>query len=404
MIVTLSARDAGSSVPVRSEVRQEPRFEGEYGLFVGLTEAGLEVRWLTDDTVAGVARAFVEGKLVDEATTKHSDAHVAQLAVAGPLVTLEYGAASGGALYRTAIRLEPPAPADIEPIASDSIYLFGDVHGEFDRIKTLLEGAGLIDEEGHWQGGSRTVGLLGDLFDRGDDVTRLLWFLYRLEAEAHAVGGQVIVVLGNHEVMVMAGDLRYVGGKEAALGFRHRKLYSDLFDPHTSILGQWLASKPGLVRMGDLLLAHGGVSPTYVDYSLGAFRDTLQSFMAESLFVRWNDPPFLERFAQETTLDSAGVGRRYEFFFGPSSVLWYRGFVLADTLNAHLDKVLKRFDAAVHVVAHTPVETIQERYDGRLIAVDLVDAASEMLLLVRESDGWGRFKISLDGETQRLTP
>jgi len=195
-----------------------------------------------------------------------------------------------------------------------------------------------------------------------------------------------------------------VSGKEAALGFRHRLTYSGLFDPRASVLGRWLASKPGLVRVDDLLLAHGGVSPTYLDYSIDAFQDSLQSFIAESLFVSWNDPALLERFAEATTLDSAAVSRRYEFFFGAESVLWYRGLVRSDTLGSYLDEVLERFDATVHVVAHTPVETIQERYEGRLIAVDLVDAASEMLLLVREPEGWGRFKISLDGRPRRLNP
>ena len=79
-------------------------------------------------------------------------------------------------------------------------------------------------------------------------------------------------------------------------------------------------------------------------------------------------------------------------------MLWYRDLVLADTLGGHLDAVLERFDAAIHVVGHTPVRTIRESYAGKLIAADLLDAATEMLRLVRRQDGgWNRAVIGLDG-------
>ncbi|MCG8468265.1 MAG: metallophosphoesterase [Gemmatimonadetes bacterium] len=378
------------------------RYSGEFGLYVELIEDGLEVRWLTSEPTEGVVRALVDDVVVDAVDTETADAHVARLEIDAPLVTLEYGDAAGEDLTRTRIRIEPPEPVAPSRAVTDSIFLFGDVHGEFDRVVSLLRGSGLIDEDLRWTGGRRTVALLGDLFDRGDDVTRLLWFLYGLEDEARAVGGDVLVVLGNHEVMVMSGDLRYVSGKEASLGFRHRLSYKEMFDPRTSILGRWLASKPGLVRLDDLLLAHGGVSPGYLELSLEAFRDTLERWVAEPLFVHWDDRDSLVATAIEMELDSAAVARRWDFFFSPESVLWYRDLVRSDTLASHLERVLDRHDATLHVVAHTPVQSIQERYEGRLIAVDLVDAASEMLLLVREADGWGRFKIPLDGEPERL--
>ena len=45
---------------------------------------------------------------------------------------------------------------------------------------------------------------LGDLFDRGNDVVRTLWFIYRLEREARKQGGAIHVVLGNHEIMTFS--------------------------------------------------------------------------------------------------------------------------------------------------------------------------------------------------------
>lgn len=379
------------------------RLAGEYGLYVGLDDGALDVRWLTKDSVSGYVRALADGAVVDERRTGRGRAHAARLQVTAPAVTLEYGADGGRRLQRTVLRLDPPAPPEVDLPAPDSVFVFGDVHGEFDRVLQLLARAGLIDDALGWTGGRATVVLLGDLLDRGDDVTRLLWFLYALEREAEAAGGRVVTLLGNHEAMVMSGDLRYVSPKEAGVAERHGLSYAELFDPAASVLGRWLAARPALVRLGDLLLAHGGVSPAYLDYTLREYQDTLTAFIAEPLFTGWHDPAFLDAFAGETALDSAQVYRRYDFFFAPESVLWYRDLVFTDTLAAHLDAVLDRFDASVHVVGHSPVRAIRQSYGGRLIAVDLLDAAAEMLFLARRPDGgWDRFTIGLDGTPRPL--
>ncbi|WP_428274510.1 metallophosphoesterase [Candidatus Palauibacter sp.] len=382
--------------------------EGEYGLYVAFADPGLEVRWLTDDERPGLIRAIVEGQVVAEEKTDPGTAHAARLRVRAPEITLEYGAeppdGAGGdaALHRTRIWTEPP-PAQVDLTGHDSVFVFGDVHGEFDRVLWLLRLADLIDAELHWTGGGAAVAFLGDLFDRGEDVTRLLWFIHGLEREAEAAGGRVITLLGNHEAMVLTGDLRYLAPKEAMIADRHGMPYEAMFDPERSILGRWIAAKPGLVRLDDLLLAHGGVSPAYVDYSLQEYQDTLATFIAEPLFTRWRDEAFLLEFARETRLDSAQVYRRYDFFFGSESVLWYRDLVLSDTLGGHLDAVLERFGARTHVVGHTPVPTIRESYGGKLIAADLLDAATEMLRLIRRRDGgWNREVVRLDGGTITL--
>ena len=84
-------------------------------------------------------------------------------------------------------------------------------------------------------------------------------------------------------------------------------------------------------------------------------------------------------------------------------MLWYRDLVLTDTLGAHLDAVLDHFGADVHVVGHTPVTTIRESYDGKLIAVDLLDAAAEMLMLEPQPEGgWDRVTIPLEGDARPL--
>lgn len=411
----------GASAPDSGDVRRPAGFpppagqegwhvEGEYGLYVAFADPGLEVRWLTDEERPGLVRAIVDGRVVAEQKTEPGTEHAARLRVRAPEITLEYGEAipdgAGGAaaLHRTRIWMEPP-PAEVDLTGHDSVFVFGDVHGEFDRVLWLLRLADLIDTELRWTGGGAAVAFLGDLFDRGEDVTRLLWFIHGLEREAQAAGGRVITLLGNHEAMVLTGDLRYLAPKEAMIADRHGMSYETMFDPERSILGRWIAAKPGLVRLDDLLLAHGGVSPAYLDYTLEEYQDTLATFIAEPLFTRWRDEAFLLEFARETRLDSAQIYRRYDFFFGSESVLWYRDLVLSDTLGGHLDAVLERFGARTHIVGHTPVRTIRESYGGKLIAADLLDPALEMLLLARRPEGgWDRFALPVDGSTRPLRP
>ena len=98
-------------------------------------------------------------------------------------------------------------------------------------------------------------------------------------------------------------------------------------------------------------------------------------------------------------LDSLAFVRRSDFLFDEESILWFRGYVQSDRWTSALDDVLDEFGAEIHVVAHTPVPTLESRYGGKLLAVDLEQAATEMLLLVRGAggDGYSRWRVSLSG-------
>lgn len=393
------------SVPA---MQQSVQMHGEYGLFVKVLDRGarrgIEVRWITQGARPGRVRALIDGEVAAEVATPESRAHFASFDLDDPDFTLEYGAADAdGSVHRTRILRSPPPVGERSFSGIDSVYVVGDVHGRFDRMLGLLANADLVDDEGAWTGGTRHLVLTGDLFDRGDDVIRVLWFLYRLEREAAAAGGRVHVVYGNHEAMAMANDTGYVAGKEKFIAQQHGVSYGEMFDPHTSVLGRWLATKPALIRIEDVLLAHGGVSPTYVQYALAEVSDSLRRFITEPLFIRLRDTRSVAAVLEFSQLDSLAIGRRIQFLFSDESVLWYRAFVRSDTLGAHLDAVLDHFDSTIHVIGHTPVPTIEERYDGRLIAVDLEEEATELLLLARDGGGeWERYRIRLRGPPERL--
>ncbi|MBW2524667.1 MAG: metallophosphoesterase [Deltaproteobacteria bacterium] len=164
--------------------------------------------------------------------------------------------------------------------AADRVLALGDVHGDLAAMREALQIGGVIDESDHWIGGETVVVQTGDLLDRGDDEQAIIDTLERLRAEANAAGGAVHVVQGNHELMNIDLDFRYVtpGGfadfedapcvdpqAPAVAGFQpHERARASAFMPGGSYAVK-LARNPVVVVVGDTVFTHGGVLPGDAD-------------------------------------------------------------------------------------------------------------------------------------------
>jgi Calcineurin-like phosphoesterase len=378
------------------------RFDGEYGLWVQWREDSVTVNWITREPAPGFLDVTAKGKRVLEGRTRADTAHALTFANpdAGEL-TLRYGALPDSAAAATTV-IRPPAPGRRPRVtwpAADSIVVISDIHGEYDRMLRVLQNAHVVGSDLRWNGGRKHLVIVGDVFDRGSDATRALWFIYGLEPQAERAGGRVHMLLGNHEIMVMTGDLRYTSAKEKEIARLYGTTYDRLFDPRTSVLGQWLTTRPAVLRMGDILFAHGGVSADYLSWTLNEVEDSLSAYTGEELFARWADSTF------KAPIDSAGLARRDGFFWSERSIFWYRGYAQGDSTAKELDAVLHRFDATLAVVGHTPMQTgITERFGGRLIDVNTLPFVAQALLLTHERAGWNRWRIRETGPPERLRP
>jgi hypothetical protein len=198
---------------------------------------------------------------------------------------------------------------------------------------------------------------VGDVVDRGRRVTECLWFLYRLEQEAERAGGRVHLVLGNHEVMVMRDDLRYVNARYTSGIVRQAGVgYEDLFGPDME-LGRWLRSKPMALKLNGIVFAHGGLGPTLVAHQLDLGRLNAlgrESIDLSSVALAFSDLPSM--------------------ILGSDGPLWYRHYVLGpDSLATAqaLDQVLEFYGATAMVVGHSEVDQVARRYGGRLFTLDI---------------------------------
>lgn len=240
------------------------------------------------------------------------------------------------------------------------ILAISDIHGEYDAMLTFLRNAGVVDSLGHWTWGDGHLVVVGDMVDRGNRVTELLWFLYRLEQDAARAGGYVHVMLGNHEMMVMRDDLRYTNEKYIQGIVRYYGVrYPDLFGPEME-LGRWLRSKPIVVKLNDILFVHGGIAPELVTRGLdistinASFRQNLD---ISSVSLAFSDLPRL-------LLGSAGP-------------LWYRGYFAAANgrypaaTTAQIDTVLQFYGVKTEVIGHTEIGQISPIHGGRIVGIDV---------------------------------
>jgi hypothetical protein len=366
--VLLTLLCAASSV----RAQQAVDLQGQRGLYVWELADSVHVHWITAPARAGVLRVTAAGKTQQLITPAGEAHHLAFRKPRGDSYFLAVGDEAGTEQVTIYSRLLP-APVSIP--ATDSLYIFGDTHGEYESVRALLRNAGLLDDDARWTGGRKQLVFLGDITDRGADVTRLLWLIYGLEREAKAAGGAVDVLLGNHELMVMLGDLRYVHPQEQRVAQLHGVSYQQLLNPERSVLGRWLATKPGVMKVGDLLLTHGGVSGDYAGQTVQTFARKMTEHMQHGLFMAHVDT------TRKVRVDSAYYAEWNEFFWGPRSVFWYRGYMESDTLADELNGSLASFHADAMVVGHTPAPTIHARYGGKLIAAHPQHPGTELLLV-----------------------
>lgn len=284
----------------------------------------------------------------------------------------------------------------------ERVVAIGDVHGARDELVALLGDVGLIDDQLHWSGGRAHLVSLGDLLDRGDYGRQVMDLMMRLQQEAAAAGGAVHVLLGNHEVMNLTGDLRYVSaGDYAQFGSAARDgLPPGFFERRAALApdghyGRWLLGLPVALVVNDTLFVHGGVSTMLEGMSLddinaAAGRDVRRvaegwhALLDAGLLDDADGFDALRTRAAELARDGASPALRERgrkitealegLPFHPDGVTWYRGNSICHAYaeGGTLRDVLAEVGARRVVVGHTVTGSrrINSRVDGLVYRID----------------------------------
>ncbi len=283
--------------------------------------------------------------------------------------------------------------AVIQPQVSDDvskIFAVSDIHGEYEHLVDILTNGGVIDRERRWSWGDGHLVIVGDIFDRGARVTECLWLIYRLESEARENGGAVHYLMGNHELMVLRGDKRYVNDKYLkGIVKKTRIKYEDLYGPDTE-LGRWLRSKHATIKINDIVFVHGGLSPYVMHRNLSM--EQINETVRNSIDLR----------SSRLAFDDLS-----RFLFGNKGPFWYRGYHYdmeddyPQVLSEEVDSILSFFGASTIVVGHTEVDSVMSVWNKRIIGIDIpVDELGSLEALLWDD---GRFfRVTGNGDLRPI--
>lgn len=270
---------------------------------------------------------------------------------------------------------------------NDTIVVVGDVHGQLKQLLGLLKNAGIVDNSSRWNYRKNRLIFIGDLVDRGDEVTQTLWFVHDLMIQAKESGGEVVYLLGNHEELLLVGDISYVHSNYTNLWRYFNYSSNELFSME-SYLGKFMRTRPAMFRSGKTLFVHAGVSKELLESKLPF--DSI-NYLVKNFFT--SPVPSISDTERLLMLDK-----------GP---LWSRSyFKNFDTTKSITDSIvdltLKQFDVDRIVVGHTEVPQIVLLFDGKVVAVNVPFSDtinSQVLMIINDNK---LFKILSNGSVQQL--
>ena len=216
----------------------------------------------------------------------------------------------------------------------DRIIVLGDIHGDWAALQRALRVGRVIDSDGKWIGASTHVVQVGDLLDRGGrsgavrsdegSERKIFRYLLALRRAAREYGGDVHLLLGNHELMNVSGDFRYVSPL-GLIDYRGHRGRRAAFRPGGSEAKAMACHMNSVLQIGSWVFSHAGITPRISKtYSL----ETVNNMVREYL-----------------------LGNR-EFEDGIRDMFWHRGYGTEAACPA-VSEALGQWQAKNMAIGHT---------------------------------------------------
>lgn len=239
------------------------------------------------------------------------------------------------------------------------IIAIGDVHGDIQALKKILERAGLIEESGLWIGRDTYVVQIGDQMDglsrmgnwRNDNEMEVIIYMTELDGEAKKYNGRVLSLIGNHELMNTMGDFSYVSqnGMSKFGGTQNRM---NLLKPGGKIALLFAKSRYAVIKIGEWVFVHGGIKPEISrEYSIPQINRNMRAYMTGKLTAKQRK-------------DFAKI------FDNNDSIVYYRGFSNDRPNCRGLDESLNNMHCKKMVVGHSVQDRINSKCGERVWRID----------------------------------
>ena len=255
----------------------------------------------------------------------------------------------------------------------ESLYAFGDIHGDYNAFILTLRKAKLIDNNNHWCGGKAHVVQVGDILDRKirdteysdeDSEFKRIALILKLQLESYTAGGGFHPIIGNHEIMNILGIFDYVSpmglqhfkNKSREKNIEARKKYFKLGGDFCKYLA---CGWNPVIKIGNYIFCHGGINEVIANkYSI----DEINHIMRDTLYG-----------------NSKHINKHYfnELFLNEQSILWNRTYSVNLYPNKEyyenivIQNILSKYGAKHLVVGHTPQDNgIKSRFNGKVYCID----------------------------------
>lgn len=227
------------------------------------------------------------------------------------------------------------------------LVAIGDIHGDLQTARRVLTKAKVIDRDGKWIAGCTTLVQTGDIVDRGAHSLPALDFFHELQTQANAHGGDVTMLLGNHELLNFEGATHYVNSAE----LQERggdAAWRALFAPGGTYR-KWLEQLDIVTMVNQTVFVHAGILPSFAGLGISGMNRMFHVQVKRGRF---------------------GHG-----ILGDSGPLWTRE-IITKASNGEcqlLEMSLQLLAAKRMVVGHTIQSDLQVHSycSGKLVAIDV---------------------------------
>jgi len=247
--------------------------------------------------------------------------------------------------------------------------VIGDIHADVDAARRAFQLAGATNEQDEWIGGELIVVQLGDIIGRSYEDREALDFILDVRQKAEEGGGRVYALIGNHEVFGARLELRWVANEAYAAFSGIPNL--DLGDSRLAELPEYqrargaalmpgghyaqeLAEFPSILRLGETIYVHGGVTPHWAMYGIDRINEEVGHWFAghvdEPVSAQGMDPGNYD--------DSVMMSRHFSEDVDENDC-------------AMLEESLMLLGATRMIVAHSVHDSITARCDEKVWAVDV---------------------------------
>lgn len=257
----------------------------------------------------------------------------------------------------------------------DRIIVIGDLHGDYQKTISLFKSLKLIDNSLNWVAFPKKtfVVQLGDQLDgggRGEGDTKgelkLINFMEEINEKAQTVGGAVLSLIGNHEVMNLIGDFRYASEHdiEEVGGLDVRK---KLFKPGGELFNRLSCTRNVVVKIGSWVFVHAGVLPKHVLEHKVSEDNTQKVIKGDKWFESVNNVMRLFMQGKKTTFDS----EVQKLFLNESGMIWDRDYGSENPKCEDWDTTKKLLGVDNIVIGHTIQDSINTKCDNKIWRVDV---------------------------------